>query len=259
VRAPRFKELQVQQFKDAAGQVVIDRCQGVQIGDRNVQINSYEFDVSRVKVRLDRVLARHDVRTAFSRLAADPENAKLRAKADSVLGAGPLFVQHPRVETRVRPVITKTRSTDFWHAVVVRECQGVQVSDHAYQESRFVYVTTAALNGRQLLRESPELRNSLIETCCGDGTSPVRDDIAQPLRNAVEDAVLRSGTVGDRGAQVTPSTRWTVAIQDGQGVSVGRSHREHSVSVDVRTKAVRRVSSATARRASRTVVPPSDE
>lgn len=236
--APLFTDLQEVRSHGAEGRVVVDRCQGVQVGDHNVQVNSYEFDVRRVDVELDRVLVRRDVRAALSRLAADPENATLRARADDVLGAGPLFAHHPQVRTRVKPVVARTGSTGLWNAVVVRDSQGVQISENAWQENLFVYVTTAELDGRQLLRDSPELRESLIASCCGQEATGGDASVRESLKLAIEDAVSHSGVVRDRGVQVEPSPRCTVVIQDAQGVSVGRSHQQSSVKVDVRPTAV---------------------
>lgn len=232
--APRIAPLsnEAARFLDAPhdlhipGEVEVANSRGVQIGDRNVQVNTYAFTVTEVDLDLRAALERPAVRRALSELAADPDDAGRRHAADRALGRGAFFAHHPRVRTT--PGEVRTQQSATWFGVILlRQSRGVQVGDGGRQENHFAYVTTAALDGRRLLQESAELRQAIVDACCEQEAGVHPDRISAPLAEAADDALLGHVESRRSSTSATPRPFTRVVVSDADGVSVGRSCRQH--------------------------------
>jgi hypothetical protein len=77
--------------------VVLHRSRGIQVGDHNVQFNTYDCTLEELDLDLESVLGRPGVAEALDALALDPDDAGLRSAADRALGKQGFFSEKPKV------------------------------------------------------------------------------------------------------------------------------------------------------------------
>ncbi len=207
--------------------VLIVGCRGVQVGDHNEQYNQYTYRLRTPHLDFAPVLRRADVRERLAALALDPENPDKRAAVMEKLGARTWSVRRDAVELRavrredggrsvprasaVPPPVGAGRGQSF---VFIRHCRDVQVGEHRRQYNDFAYVCPRPrVDERQLLRESPGLREALVDVVTGRATA-----------DALSDEIHRAFRAASFAPPPHPPQR-SGTLQGYDGVTVGRGSR----------------------------------
>lgn len=159
---------------------------GAQVGDHNLQVNRFRCQVD---PQIDLRALWHDrsVQTALAEFAAsrgDPE--KRQAAVDALCEAGERghTTWTPAEEHRVRLGGDGSVHTRLAGTVVLSDCRGVQIGDHVRQYNTFTSTISPDVKTGELLREHPEVVESIVDFACQtDATG--RRDVERALNAAV--------------------------------------------------------------------------
>lgn len=209
---------------------------GLQIGERNLQVNTYEYEVERPDIDFTAVLSRADVREALKALSTEPDNAALQRKADGLLAQGPLFRKKPELRVEQSTMSSERQSSLFEAFIFIRKCQGVQIGNDATQKNRFVYVVAPTVHARQLLTDDPSVRAALMRCVCSTDVARSEERFRDELSGALEDAILTSPEIRTTGIEIRPRAHGRVDINGGDGVQVdigGKGRQENTASAMV--------------------------
>ena len=204
----------------ATGIVVLQDVRGAAVGNHVTQVNLYVFRVTAPGIDLGKRLDDEDVRGLVQALARDPDDEQARTDLVDALTAQPLWGAADCVLT-----IASVRGTGGSVAsildgtVLVQNCEGVVVGDHARIDSEFVYAVTPSGRARDLLAGNPPLAKALV-----DVAFPAKHGATGSLERAFADAVATLD-VDDgvaRGVHVpAPRPGTKVHIRSADGVLVG--------------------------------------
>ena len=239
--------------------VVISESRGVQIGDRNRQLNHFKYRVERPRVSVDRLFKGHPGRLrAFARLVENPYSVMANSAFRRHLSA-----REAELSSRVRfaetsgPGIRRISApVDAQGALVVERSRGVQTGDRNTQHNRFSYrAVNPELSLEQMLRGHPGLTRALALAARHPANQAAQRSFARHLSGAygrpsqqtsrlVGAGWADSGLAVDRGAGVQYGTRNTrkdiVSVGIGRAVVTGwRSVRDIEPTSPVRTAAPR--------------------
>lgn len=207
-----------------ASRIVVERSRGVQVGDHNVQVNTYDLSLRKINLDLGKVLRRPDVERALSALAADPTNTMLRKNADQALGARSFFTAQPRTVVERGEHVSSTGAPDtIFGFLFTCDSHGVQVGDRNRQTNTFAYYCSTTVDARALFASSADLRRAAVESVCSTNRDP---GVGAALRSAVDDAVARRVDARTFGASVTPRPGASVFVAGRDGVSIGHHRRQ---------------------------------
>lgn len=197
---------------------------GLQVGHHNMQVNSFEYEVEKIDLNLESFLSRAGVREALANFARQPERQDLRREADRVLGQKPFW--RAATELKVEPaVLAESTSERMIDALLfVENSSGVQVGNHSTQDNKFLYVVASSVDAAQLLADDSELRASVLDCVCGEGSVGLRHELTE----ALESAILESPDIRIRGEFIRLPKAGQVQIDGSDGVSVGNSNRQHN-------------------------------
>jgi hypothetical protein len=200
--------------------IIARDVRGLQIGERNYQLNTYEYEVERPDIDFAAVLSRAEVREALKALSRDPSNADLQRTADRLLAQGPLFRREPQLDVQQNGMSSEQESSIFDAFIFVRRCAGVQIGDDATQKNRFLYVVAPTLDARQLLADDPSARAAIINCVCSTDKAGSEDVLKAALTVALEAAVLISQDIRTAGDQIRVPAYDVVHVVDKDGVQL---------------------------------------
>jgi hypothetical protein len=207
---------------------------GLQIGERNLQVNTYEYEVERPDIDFAAALSRAGVRDALKALSADPGNAELQRKADRALAEGPLFRREPELRVEQSSITSERQSTFFEAFIFVRKCEGAQVGNDATQKNRFAYLVAPTWDARQLLADDANVRAALISCLCSTDVARSEEILRGELVGMLEDAILSYPGIRTAGDAIRSCAHRRVHVEGGDGVQVdigGRGKQENKASV----------------------------
>ena len=214
------------------GHVVIDKSRGVQVGDRNRQLNKFRFHVEQPRVSVDDMLRWHPMRQrAFTKLIENPDSwfanwAFRQHLSGSVHSTG-----------NVRFISASTPRTGHVAArldergqVVVDRSRGVQIGSGSTQLNKFNYrVERPSVSLEPMLRDNPGLTRSLALTARYPGSAAVERSFTGQLAQAYE-RPSRSMPA----ASVLPRGTSGLGVREGMGVQFGRGNdRKDSIDISV--------------------------
>jgi hypothetical protein len=213
--------------------VVISKSRGVQIGDRNKQLNHFRYRVERPRVSVDRLFEGHPERLrAFARLVENPYSVMANNAFRRHLSA-----RQARLSSRVRfaetpgPGIRRISApVDARGALVVGRSRGVQMGDRNTQHNRFSYrAVNPELSLEQMLRGHPDLARALAMTARHPANEAAQRSFARHLAGAY-------GRPSEQTSRLVGAGRADsgLAVDRGAGVQYGtRNTRKDIVSVDI--------------------------
>jgi hypothetical protein len=214
-------------------EVIARGVRGLQIGERNLQINTYEYEVERPNIDFAAVLGRAGVREALKALSADPDNTELQCTADRALAGGPLFRREPELRVEQGPITIERQSTFFETFIFVQKCEGVQIGNDATQKNRFAYLVAPTWDARQLLADDANVRAALISCLCATDTARSEQIFRHELADALEHMTLTSPGVRTAGDAIRPGRHSRVYVEGRDGAQVdigGRGEQENKAS-----------------------------
>jgi hypothetical protein len=215
--------------EDCPYRITARNVRGLQIGERNLQVNTYEYEVERPNIDFEAVLSRAHVREALKALSYDPDNADLQRKTDRLLAQGPLFRKKPELHVEQSTMSSERQWSLFEAFIFVRKCEGVQVGNDATQKNRFVYVVAPTVHARQLLADDPSVRAAFIRCVCSTNVARSEDTFRDELAGALGDAILSSPGIRTTGTKIRhPYGRVDIADEDGAQVDLGRKGRQEN-------------------------------
>jgi len=240
--------------------VVISESRGVQIGDRNRQLNHFRYRVERPRVSVDRLFKGHPGRLrAFARLVENPYSVMANSAFRRRLSA-----REAELSSRVRfaetsgPGIRRISApVDAQGALVVERSRGVQTGERNTQHNRFSYrAVNPELSLEQMLRGHPGLTRALALAARHPANEAAQRSFARHIAGAygrpseqtsrlVGAGRAGSGLAVDRGAGVQYGTRNTrkdiVSVDFGRAVVTGwRSVRDIESAASARAASSRR-------------------
>lgn len=193
---------------------------GLQIGEGNRQINTYEYEVERPNIDFAAVLNRAHVREALKALSHDPGNADLQRKADKLLAQGPLFRKKPELRVEENGMSSEQESSLFDAFSFIQNCTGVQIGNAVTQKNRFLYVVAPTLDARQFLVDDPGVRAAIIDCVCSTDKAGSEDVLRAELAVALEAAVLNSPDIRTEGDQIQVPAYGVVTVVQRDGVQL---------------------------------------
>lgn len=220
------QDLKPPEFRSYA--ITARNVRGLQIGTRNLQVNSYEYQVDRPNIDFATVLSRAAVREALKALSQNPNNVNLQRKADKLLASGPLLRKQPDLCVERSEVGNEQRSSVIDAFVFVENSTGVQIGDRATQRNRFLYVVAPTMDAAQLLADDPNVRSAVIDCVCSPNEAATGDVFRDKLEASLEFAVLNSPDIRTTGDLIRPSRNGIVDVNGGDGVSIGKKGRQRN-------------------------------
>jgi hypothetical protein len=142
----------------------VARSQGVQIGDRNRQLNHYRYRFERPRVSLDGLFKGHPARLrSFARLVKNPHSRAANSAFRRQLSAGPSRPSRVRFADPARAGTVRIRArVDEHGALVVDRSRGVQVGDRGTMRNTFNYkMAGREISVERMLRDRPGLTRDM--------------------------------------------------------------------------------------------------
>jgi hypothetical protein len=202
------------------GRVVLRGVRGVQVGDRNLQVDEYRVKVN-ARVDLNEALQRGAVVRSLQALSRDPDDAGLRGAAVRALrSAG-------RPGGRTSFDLSSMRLEGG--GLFVLRNQGVQYGDGNRQRNTFAYVVSPDLSATQLLAGNADLARALVDTVCPPEATSGRGHELQPRLGAAVDSARASIARPARAHALSfaaPATGGVLRVDQADGVQVGVGNKQ---------------------------------
>jgi hypothetical protein len=215
---------------DERGRVVVSGRRGVQVGEKTLQTDHCEFELTEMDVDIVEALLRPRVRRALTALAADPWNPSRRRDADAALSVRSWFAAAPSLEAQSRPPLSaRTSSSSFlgdW--LIVRDSAGVQTGNNTRQSTFFLFAARGRADAGPLLHREGELRAAVIDHVLGVTGAEFHAELRAALGNALSSGeLLEALPEKDLPVQLSfPCPGNTLVVHDRRGVTIGRRHRQ---------------------------------
>jgi hypothetical protein len=221
---------------EATAQLIAEDVRGLQIGEHNLQLNSYRYEIKPAPINFREVFDKPPVRLALQRLAQNPANKHLKHAADRALRGeqprrldwalrGISRIKQTTSAAAVKLVSHESRSSTrgIFSLFFVSNSSGVDVGDNMRQENYFHYVVTANVEAANLLASDPDLRSVIIARAQSNASGDTSD---RKLIPAMEESLRRASLAAqsdlDRGATVRPpQSEQTTYVEHLDGVTVG--------------------------------------
>ncbi|MFF4908998.1 RIP homotypic interaction motif-containing protein [Streptomyces sp. NPDC001260] len=207
--------------------LVVMRCEGVQVGEGNRQINVYTYRLKDPILDLTALLRREDVQKALQKVIENPGDALLRRKAANVMRTAPWrLTRHDVVTLGPAERLESGRKTsdDLMDAtvegsIIIRDCQNVQIGNHNTQRNEHTLLfRTSRVNTVELLDKAPKVARALVDVV----TAPYSDKrleskLHTELTRALNAQPCHPESISHR---IVPGE--STSISDGYGVSAYR-------------------------------------
>jgi hypothetical protein len=224
----------------------VGRSDGVQIGDRNRQLNRYRYKFERPRASLDSLLKGHPARLrSFARLVANPRSRAANSAFRRHLSAGPSRPSGVRFADTTRAGTVRIRArVDEHGALVVDRSRGVQVGDRSTMRNNFSYkMAGREISLERMLRDRPDLTRSLAMTARHPGNRAVQRSFTRQISREFTRGHEPSLRVLSR-----DGVRSGLSVERAVGVQLGtRNIRTDRVSVEVGRVVLRGWDSPTAK------------
>jgi len=207
--------------REAQGlELIATDVRGLQVGEHNFQLNSYEFNIAPEVVDLEAVFERPVVAEALERLALDPSSRELMQIADRALRSSGLTgpgIADATVE------LTRHESyagANGFLSLLFRNASGVQVGDHSRQENYFHYLVAPDIEAGRMLAENNVLRKEIISCVISSKEKP-NEKLATAFNRSIERAAGSFVADGRGGVVIRPRAGRTIRISSIDGATVG--------------------------------------
>jgi hypothetical protein len=204
--------------------VVACNVRGLQVGDHNLQINTYVYEVKQPRVNLSDVLERPQVKLALANLRNDPNSGALRRRADRALASvAPGWLSKPGDPVKsVKGTSGGRRYTgSITSFLFVDRSQGIQVGDHVTQRNHYVYTVASSKHVAELLAGRRQVRAAIVDCFCSANQNRAIDALGGQISRSLKASVEASRSIRKAG-DVYPGFRTgELHIKDVDGVAVG--------------------------------------
>ena len=201
--------------------LVIGNSRGVQIGNDNLQLNSYVCTIKPSVSDPREVFELPAVRTALAEVMRAPDDARAQQRANYILG----HLSHiPQPAANAENVGYQSYSgpRGILGFLFVTKSEGVQWSDHARQENTFTYILSPDIETAQLLHDDKGLRQEVIAGVRSKALGGVKDNsLSESMRQALFRAAAALDFGDISGSVVHPFAGEGYMIADVDGVSIG--------------------------------------
>jgi tetratricopeptide (TPR) repeat protein len=205
-----------------ATQVRIKDSRAVQIGNHNLQLNTFVVETPAEDFNFEKALQPSGVADALSKLQENPHDERLRDIFVSRLGARVSW--SPRQVTVPRD---KPKLTDFLSRLISFDVKGVQIGDNNRQRNVLTYAGSPRSSDASLLLNDKAMARDYADYVCprpGSGRSAAK--LMRTMEKAIEtwDVIWADGR--RHGIKVAPEPGSMVCIERVDGGIIGKGSRQ---------------------------------
>ncbi|MFF3883534.1 RIP homotypic interaction motif-containing protein [Streptomyces sp. NPDC001914] len=177
------------------------------MGKHNRQINVYTYRLEEPEVDFTELLEQEDVREALLKVIENPDDALLRRRAVNLLSGGRWRWHRQDVielGSREPDEFTGEPVTDLYSiagagAVIISNCQDVQIGDHNVQRNKHLLVyRRSSVDTLELLRKTPKVAASLVDAVTSAQPEQAMEKLRRELTAALDSQPCEPEFVAER-------------------------------------------------------------
>jgi hypothetical protein len=218
--------------KSVGSTLVASDVRGLQVGERNYQLNRYSFKIEAPDVDFDSVINGRTVARALDSIDKRPEDPRAIRQLDRVLSrpsGGEVLTEG--LPFRSGRFESKSAKNGIFGSLFVHSSSGLLVGDGTRQENFFTYVAAPSIDAARLIATNHNLRMLIIESLLS-GVDLASGEISQTLSDSLGRAASHIRAPRRMGLVVHPSWSDVVYVNGVDGVTAGDSVRQRN---EVRT------------------------
>jgi len=202
--------------------LVAHNVRGLQVGNRNLQVNSFTANIKADAVRINDIVAQPDVKRVLAKMDQRPGDSKAANKADKALAH--LRGYNDSVKFAIAKSAHESRVGErgILSGLFLVNSSGVQFGDNLRQNNYFLYTVVPDVSTARLLADSPQLRAGVIQSYSAEGPhASMRKEVASAMDESLRKASLNLADGISRGVVSRPIPDKTTYLMNIDGATFG--------------------------------------